>query len=171
MSTIPSRVPSAYAAHNHYAAPLSLLGTASSRARLSPHFGSCYIRYAFLLTPRGGGFPLLMTTRRPPDYFGRKGVKVGIIGCGYVGLPLALRFAEQGHQVTGLDTDPAKVARLNAGETYIQHIPAEKISQLQRSGAFSATTDFSQLAACDAVLICVPTPLDERHEPDLSFVR
>jgi len=111
-----------------------------------------------------------MPTRRSPDYFGGKSLQVGIIGCGYVGLPLALRFAEQGHQVKGFDTDPEKVAKLNAGETYIQHIPAEKIAQFRRSGAFGATTDFAEIAGRDAVIICVPTPLDERHDPDLSYV-
>jgi UDP-N-acetyl-D-glucosamine dehydrogenase len=111
-----------------------------------------------------------MSTRRPPEYFGGKSIQVGIIGCGYVGLPLALRFAEQGHRVKGFDTDPQKVSKLNAGESYIQHIPAEKIAQFVRSGAFSATTDFAEIAGRDAVLICVPTPLDERREPDLSFV-
>jgi UDP-N-acetyl-D-glucosamine dehydrogenase len=111
-----------------------------------------------------------MSTRRPPEYFGGKTIQVGIIGCGYVGLPLALRFAEQGHRVKGFDTDPQKVTKLNAGESYIQHIPAEKIAQFVHSGAFSATTDFAEIAGRDAVLICVPTPLDERREPDLSFV-
>jgi UDP-N-acetyl-D-glucosamine dehydrogenase len=111
-----------------------------------------------------------MAARRPPEYFGGKNIQVGIIGCGYVGLPLALRFAEQGHQVKGFDTDPDKVAKLNAGESYIQHIPADKIAQFRRTGAFAATTDFSEIAGRDAVIICVPTPLDERHEPDLSFV-
>ncbi len=111
-----------------------------------------------------------MATRRPPEYFGGTCIQVGIIGCGYVGLPLALRFAEQGHQVKGFDTDPVKVAKLNAGESYIQHIPAEKIAQFRRTGVFAATTDFSEIAGRDAVIICVPTPLDERHEPDLTYV-
>jgi len=111
-----------------------------------------------------------MATRRSPDHFSGKNVKVGIIGLGYVGLPLALRFAEQGHQVKGFDTDPDKVSRLNAGQTYIQHIPADKIAQFHRSGAFSATTDFAEIAGRDAVIICVPTPLDERYQPDLSYV-
>ena len=111
-----------------------------------------------------------MATRRSPDHFSGKNVKVGIIGLGYVGLPLALRFAEQGHQVKGFDTDPEKVAKLNAGQTYIQHIPADKIAQFHRSGAFSATTDFAEIAGRDAVIICVPTPLDERYQPDLSYV-
>jgi len=111
-----------------------------------------------------------MGRRRSPDYFAGKGIQVGIIGCGYVGLPLALRFAEVGHPVIGFDTDPEKVAQLNAGKTYIQHIPAEKIAGHGRAGLFSATTNFAEIAGCDAVLICVPTPLDVRREPDLSFV-
>jgi len=111
-----------------------------------------------------------MATRRAPEYFAGKKIQVGIIGLGYVGLPLALRFAEQGHAVKGFDTDPEKVAKLNAGQSYIQHIPADKIAQFRASGAFSATTDFGQIAGCDAVIICVPTPLDERYQPDLSYV-
>jgi len=111
-----------------------------------------------------------MATPRAPEFFAGKPIQVGIIGCGYVGLPLALRFAEQGHQVKGFDTDPQKVARLNAGESYIQHIPSAKIAQFRRSGAFAASTDFAELAGRDAIIICVPTPLDERYEPDLSYV-
>lgn len=111
-----------------------------------------------------------MGTERTPEFFKGKGIKVGIIGCGYVGLPLALRFCESGHVVMGFDTDPAKVEKLNAGQSYIQHIPAEKISQFVREKKFSATTDYAHIAEMDAVLICVPTPLDERREPDLSYV-
>lgn len=109
-------------------------------------------------------------TVRTPEFFQGKGIQVGIIGCGYVGLPLALRFAESGHIVTGFDTDPGKVQKLNAGETYIQHIPAAKIVEFVKAKKFSATSDFSAIAKMDAVLICVPTPLDERREPDLSYV-
>ena len=111
-----------------------------------------------------------MATQRKPEFFAGKGIRVGIVGCGYVGLPLALRFAEKGHPVVGFDTDPVKVEMLNAGKSYIQHIPVEKIAQYVKAGLFSATTDFSQVATRDAVLICVPTPLDERREPDLSYV-
>jgi len=111
-----------------------------------------------------------MAVRRAPEYFAGKKIQVGIIGLGYVGLPLALRFAEQGHAVKGFDTDPEKVAKLNAGQSYIQHIPADKIAQFHASGAFSATTDFAKIAGRDAVIICVPTPLDERYQPDLSYV-
>ncbi len=110
-----------------------------------------------------------MTTRQP-EFFQGKNIKVGIIGCGYVGLPLALRFAESGHTVMGFDTDRAKVETLNAGGSYIQHIPAAKIAQFVQARRFGATTDFSDLRNMDAILICVPTPLDDRREPDLSYV-
>jgi len=107
---------------------------------------------------------------RKPEFFAAKGIKIGIIGCGYVGLPLALRFAEEGQRVTGFDTDKSKVEKLNAGQSYIQHIPAEKIRQHTQSEHFDATSDFARLREMDAILICVPTPLDERREPDLSYV-
>jgi UDP-N-acetyl-D-glucosamine dehydrogenase len=111
-----------------------------------------------------------MPTDRRPEFFKGAQLRVGIIGCGYVGLPLGLRFAEAGHRVTGFDTDPVKVEKLNRGQTYIQHIPQNKIQQFVQSKHFGATTDFSRLAEVDAVLICVPTPLDQRREPDLSYV-
>jgi len=111
-----------------------------------------------------------MSAERKPEFFAGKNIKVGIIGCGYVGLPLALRFADVGQRVTGFDLDKFKIDKLNAGETYIQHIPADKISEHVKGKRFDATTDFSRLRDMDAVLICVPTPLDERREPDLSYV-
>jgi UDP-N-acetyl-D-glucosamine dehydrogenase len=111
-----------------------------------------------------------MATDRKPEYFKGAQLRVGIIGCGYVGLPLGLRFAEAGHRVTGFDTDPVKVEKLNRGQTYIQHIPQNKIQQFVQSKHFGATTDFSRLAEVDAIIICVPTPLDQRREPDLSYV-
>jgi len=111
-----------------------------------------------------------MTKERKPDFFGSKSLNIGIIGCGYVGLPLALRFCELGHRVTGFDTDPEKVAKLNAGKSYILHIPEATIAKLVAEKKFDAATDFSRLKEKDAVLICVPTPLDDRREPDLSFV-
>jgi UDP-N-acetyl-D-glucosamine dehydrogenase len=95
--------------------------------------------------------------------------RIGIIGLGYVGLPLALLFSEEGFPVTGFDIDPAKVATLNRGGSYIVRITTQQIGSAQRSG-FSATADYSQIAAMDAILICVPTPLNDYHEPDLSFV-
>jgi UDP-N-acetyl-D-glucosamine dehydrogenase len=111
-----------------------------------------------------------MPTERKPEYFKGAQLKVGIIGCGYVGLPLGLRFAEAGHRVVGFDTDPFKVTKLNEGQSYIGHIPSPKIQQHVLSKHFCATSDFSKLAGMDAVLICVPTPLDQRREPDLSYV-
>ncbi len=111
-----------------------------------------------------------MAADRTPGFFAGKGLRIGIIGCGYVGLPLALRFADTGHQVTGFDTDPFKVNKLNAGESYIQHISAEKIKAHVDAKLLDASTDFTKLRDMDAVLICVPTPLDERREPDLSYV-
>jgi UDP-N-acetyl-D-glucosamine dehydrogenase len=111
-----------------------------------------------------------MPTDRKPEYFKGAQLKVGIVGCGYVGLPLGLRFAEAGHRVVGFDTDPGKIEKLNRGQSYIEHIPAMKIQQHVRSKLFSATNDFTRLAEMDAVVICVPTPLDQRRDPDLSYV-
>jgi UDP-N-acetyl-D-glucosamine dehydrogenase len=112
-----------------------------------------------------------MGTERKPEYFKGAQLKVGIIGLGYVGLPLGLRFAEAGHRVTGFDVDTTKIEKLNRGETYIEHIPVSKIRQHVASKHFLATGDFSKLAEMDAIIICVPTPLDERREPDLSYVQ
>jgi len=95
--------------------------------------------------------------------------RIGIVGMGYVGLPLALLFSDQKFRVTGFDIAADKVSKLNAGDSYIVRILPEDIQKAQKSG-FSATADYSQIAAMDAVIICVPTPLDEYHEPDLSFV-
>ena len=117
-----------------------------------------------------GAQKISMPTDRRPEYFKGSQLRVGIIGCGYVGLPLGLRFAEAGHRVTGFDTDPSKVEKLNRGQSYIQHISQNKIQQFVQSKHFGATTDFARLAEMDAVLICVPTPLDQRREPDLSYV-
>ena len=94
---------------------------------------------------------------------------MGIVGLGYVGLPLALRFAAVGYQVVGIDNDPQKVAALNAGQSYIGHIPEDKISAAKAAG-FAATDDFAQAANCDALVLCLPTPLNEFREPDLSYV-
>lgn len=111
-----------------------------------------------------------MGVERKPDFFAGKDIQIGIIGCGYVGLPLALRFADVGQRVTGFDLDKSKVEKLNAGQSYIQHISADRIRQHVQAKKFAATTDFTRLRDMDAILICVPTPLDERREPDLSYV-
>ena len=94
---------------------------------------------------------------------------IGIIGLGYVGLPLSLRYADAGFQVLGIDIDAAKVARLNGGGSYIEHIPANAIAAARARG-FEATSDFSRAGEADALIICVPTPLNAYREPDLSFV-
>lgn len=91
---------------------------------------------------------------------------VGIIGMGYVGLPLAVAFAEEGHDVVCVDTDQRKVDALNAGDSYIEDIPSERLSAVL--GKLEATTRAATLSRCDAVLICVPTPLTENREPDLG---
>lgn len=95
--------------------------------------------------------------------------RVGIIGLGYVGLPLALLYSEQKFRVTGFDIDARKVETLAKGGSYIYRIVPEEIQAAQANG-FSATADFSQLTAMDVIIICVPTPLNEYHEPDLSFI-
>ncbi|MCG8427128.1 MAG: nucleotide sugar dehydrogenase [Chromatiales bacterium] len=94
---------------------------------------------------------------------------IGIVGMGYVGLPLALRYSEVGYKVLGLDIDPRKAEALANGETYIEHIGADKIQRAVAQG-LEGTTDFSRAGEADALLICVPTPLDKHREPDLSFV-
>lgn len=94
---------------------------------------------------------------------------IGIVGLGYVGLPLAIRFAECGNRVVGLDIDECKVENLRQGKTYIAHIKADQLSTLTGSDA-EFSTDFSRAAACDALIICVPTPLNKYREPDLSYV-
>ncbi len=111
-----------------------------------------------------------MAMDRKPEFFKGATLKVAVIGCGYVGLPLALRFAEAGHKVVGVDTDPEKVKLLNAGKSYIEHIQQTKILQYVNSRHFHATADFTKLKEADAIIICVPTPLNEYREPDLSYL-
>jgi len=95
--------------------------------------------------------------------------RIGIVGLGYVGLPLALLFSEERFRVTGFDIDEAKVETLNASGSYIVRIPPTEIARAQANG-FTATSDYDGLREMDAVLICVPTPLNEYHEPDLSYI-
>jgi UDP-N-acetyl-D-glucosamine dehydrogenase len=99
-----------------------------------------------------------------------KSFVVGVIGLGYVGLPLNLCFAEKGFRSIGFDVDKSKVDSLNAGKSYIKHIPSERIQQAQQSGKFSATTDYSKIKECDAILIAVPTPLNKNREPEMEYV-
>jgi UDP-N-acetyl-D-glucosamine dehydrogenase len=95
--------------------------------------------------------------------------RIGIVGMGYVGLPLVLLFSDERFRVTGFDIEPRKVSTLNGGGSYIVRILPQAIQQAQKAG-FRATADYSEIAQMDAVIICVPTPLNEHHEPDLSYV-
>lgn len=96
--------------------------------------------------------------------------KVGVIGLGYVGLPLATAFADAGYEVIGFEVDGRKAASLNEGRSHIPDVPEELVARLVRAGRFSATTDFSRLADCDAISVCVPTPLRKTRDPDISYI-
>jgi UDP-N-acetyl-D-glucosamine dehydrogenase len=96
--------------------------------------------------------------------------KIGIIGLGYVGLPLVLRFGEERFAVIGFDVDEYKVKKLNAGESYIRHIDPLRLQSLRKENQFEATTDFKRLSEADAIIICVPTPLTEKKDPDLQYI-
>jgi UDP-N-acetyl-D-glucosamine dehydrogenase len=95
---------------------------------------------------------------------------IGVIGLGYVGLPLSLHFVEMGFKVLGFDIDPDKVQKLNQGETYIKHISQEKIYTAWKTGRFIATNNFDKAIETDALIMCLPTPLGKHQEPDLSFI-
>jgi len=97
--------------------------------------------------------------------------RIGIVGLGYVGLPLVLRFGEEHFPVLGFDVDPTKVRQLNAGESYIHHIPAARLQTLVQKGQFEATSDLQRLAEADCIIICVPTPLTTNKDPDLNKSR
>ncbi|KAA0968995.1 nucleotide sugar dehydrogenase [Aureimonas fodinaquatilis] len=105
------------------------------------------------------------------DKIENRTARIGIIGLGYVGLPLALVMCRAGFPVLGFDIDVNRVALLNAGQTGISHIPADAIAQALEQGRFEATVDFDRLGEPDAILICVPTPLTPQRDPDLSFMR
>lgn len=96
--------------------------------------------------------------------------RVGVIGLGYVGLPLAVAVARSGFPVTGFDIDPAKIVTLDGGRSYIEAVTDEALGREMAGGRFRSTTDFSDLALCDVIVICVPTPLTRHRDPDLSFV-
>lgn len=99
-----------------------------------------------------------------------KTAHVGVIGLGYVGLPLAVTASRQGFSVTGFDIDDTKMQRLSAGESYIGAVSDDSLAEVRQAGRFDWTTDFAQLAKCDVIVICVPTPLTPQREPDLSYV-
>jgi UDP-N-acetyl-D-glucosamine dehydrogenase len=104
------------------------------------------------------------------DRINSKEARVGIIGLGYVGLPLAVEFARHGFEVTGFDVDPAKASQINAGRSYIPDVPEAALAAVVGAGKLQATTDMRRLGAMDAIDICVPTPLRKTRDPDLSFV-
>src|ERR1039458_6281593 len=97
-------------------------------------------------------------------------MKIAIVGLGYVGLPLSLQFARSNTNVLGLDIDLSKVESLNAGRSYIKHIESSTLTEHVKSGRFVASADFSRVKEVEAVIICVPTPLNKNREPDISFI-
>src|SRR5512135_1363071 len=96
--------------------------------------------------------------------------RIAVIGLGYVGLPLAVAFAERGFAVTGIDVDERKVAALEAGCSYVQDIPSERLAPLAAARRLAATTDYAALETCDAAIICVPTPLNKTRDPDVRYL-
>jgi UDP-N-acetyl-D-glucosamine dehydrogenase len=100
----------------------------------------------------------------------KKELVVGVVGLGYVGLPLVLEFAKTGYKVIGFDIDQSKCQAISQGQSYIRHIPSEKVSGAVKTGLLKATTDFKEIQKTDAVLICVPTPLTKQREPDMSYI-
>jgi UDP-N-acetyl-D-glucosamine dehydrogenase len=97
-------------------------------------------------------------------------MKIAIVGLGYVGLPLSIQFARSGVTVLGLDVDAEKVELLNKGRSYIKHIDSAAVAEMTKAGLFYASTDFGRIREVEAVIICVPTPLNKNREPDISFV-
>ena len=104
------------------------------------------------------------------DRFADGTAVLGVVGLGYVGLPLAVEMAKAGHRVVGLDVSGEKVALINAGTSYIPDVPIEELASLVTAGFISASTDFARACECDAIAICVPTPLDAMKEPDTSYM-
>lgn len=100
----------------------------------------------------------------------RRAVRLGVVGLGYVGLPLAVEFAQAGLEVVGIDLDPRKVEAITRGQSYIPDIPSATVAALVQAGRLSATSDYAVLRTCDAVSICVPTPLNKTRDPDMSYV-
>ena len=130
----------------------------TSEALLSPS------RPAAARTGRGGAYERLLERIRAKE------ARVGVIGLGYVGLPLAVEFAHAGFTVTGFDVDADKAGEINAGRSYIPDVPQAELAASVKGGKLTATTDMSQLSAMDAIDICVPTPLRKTKDPDLSYV-
>ena len=110
------------------------------------------------------------TARELVERFRARNATVGVVGLGYVGLPLAIVLGEAGYRVIGVDRDPEKIGKLQQGQSYIEDIPQEVLRKLVDDGRLKATTDFAALASDDGVSICVPTPLRKTGDPDLSFI-
>ena len=104
------------------------------------------------------------------DKITKKEFLLGVIGLGYVGLPLSITFLRQDITVLGFDVDPEKIRKIHAGKSYLKHIPSEDIAGHVKQGLFSATTDFTRLDEPDVILLCVPTPLTKNREPDMQFI-
>src|SRR6202162_857424 len=109
-------------------------------------------------------------TQALADRIRSRSARVGVVGLGYVGLPLAVEFAKAGFSVTGIDLQESKVARVNLGDSYIQDISSADLNGHVESGRLRATTDFSAIAELDTVNICVPTPLRKTKDPDMSYI-
>src|SRR6187401_2363928 len=97
-------------------------------------------------------------------------MKIAVVGLGYVGLPLSLQFARSGAQVLGLDVDASKIKALLAAKSYIKHIESSSIAELLEAKQFTASIEFSRVKEVDAIIICVPTPLNKNREPDISYI-
>ena len=112
----------------------------------------------------------MATPTRIEERLKRRTARIGVIGLGYVGLPLAVEFAKAGFRVTGFEINPGRVERLNRGRSYIQDVPQNVVRELVRQGTLRATMDFDELRAMDAIDICVPTPLRKTKDPDVSYI-
>src|SRR5829696_9803610 len=104
------------------------------------------------------------------SFITNKQAHIGVIGLGYVGLPLLVEFASKDFQSTGFEVDQAKADKINAGNSYIGDVPAKKLKDVVDARRLRATTDFNHLSECDAIIICVPTPLRKTKEPDVSYI-
>lgn len=121
-------------------------------------------------TPRKSNIPQTWMLEELHEKIVERSAKVGVVGLGYVGLPLAAEFATSGFCVTGIDVQDSKVVRLNLGESYVQDVPSNVIRDLIHNQGFRATSDFSEVANLDTVNICVPTPLRKTKDPDMSYI-
>ena len=122
------------------------------------------------IAPSAGSLPVELAVAAQIDRFRARAATIGVVGLGYVGLPLLRAAAARGFTAIGFDIARDKVDVLNGGGSYIRHIAADSIAELRRQGRLSATSDFARLAEADAIVICVPTPLTRQREPDLTFV-